>query len=185
MGMSDFDNISDKPEWYVVHTMTGYEKKVRTSLEQMIAANEDLAQKIMEINIPMITLKRKDRQGKEVEVEKPRYPSYVYIKMIMSGDTWHKVRYINGVTSFVGNGARPIPLTQEEIEKLGFKAPPEMGLAFKLKDYVTIKAGPFMGQSGYVTEISEDQKKVKVLITMFGREMPLEIDSDSVAPFGV
>lgn len=192
--MSDFSYAIAEPRWYVAHTATNYENKVKTNLEKIVA-NRGLEHLIMEVRVPeevtyetVIKKSRKkdpDAEPETVikEVHTKLYPSYVYIKMIMSDETWHIVRNITGVTGFVGPGSRPEPLTEEEVLKMGFEtrvAAPT--LKFAVGDTVKIIAGSLVGFTAVVQEISEDRKRVKVLASMFGRETPIDLDAGEVAP---
>ncbi len=180
--MSDFDEISSEPRWYVAHTYSGYENKVKANLEKIIE-NRGLQDVIMDIRIPVETVREEngtDEEGNAVvkEVENKIFPGYVLVKMKMSDATWHVVRNIRGVTGFVGPGSRPVPLTDEEVAAIGVEVR-QIRLEYQVGDSVTVKSGPLKGYVGVVEEISEDMKKIKVLVSMFGRETPLELDADS------
>ena len=180
--MSDFDEISSEPRWYVAHTYSGYENKVKANLEKIIE-NRGLQDVIMDIRIPVETVQEEngtDEEGNAVvkEVENKIFPGYVLVKMKMSDATWHVVRNIRGVTGFVGPGSKPVPLTDEEVAAIGVEVR-QVRLDYEVGDSVTVKSGPLKGYVGTVEEISEDMKKIKVLVSMFGRETPLELDSDS------
>ena len=180
--MSDFDEISSEPRWYVAHTYSGYENKVKANLEKIIE-NRGLQDVIMDIRIPVETVREEngtDEEGNAVvkEVENKIFPGYVLVKMKMSDATWHVVRNIRGVTGFVGPGSKPVPLTDEEVATIGVEVR-QTRLDYEVGDSVTVKSGPLKGYIGTVEEISEDLKKIKVLVSMFGRETPLELDSDS------
>ena len=180
--MSDFDEISSEPRWYVAHTYSGYENKVKANLEKIVE-NRGLQDVIMDIRIPVEIVKEEngtDEEGNPVvkEVESKIFPSYVLVKMKMSDATWHVVRNIRGVTGFVGPGSKPVPLTDEEVAAIGVEIR-TVHLDYEVGDSVTVKSGPLKGYIGTVEEISEDKKKIKVLVSMFGRETPLELDADS------
>lgn len=180
--MSDFDEISSEPRWYVAHTYSGYENKVKANLEKIIE-NRGLQDVIMDIRILVEVIKEDagvDENGNPVEkeIENKIFPSYVLVKMKMSDATWHVVRNIRGVTGFVGPGSKPVPLSNEEVAAIGVDTG-EIKLDYEVGDSVTVKSGPLKGYIGTVEEISEDRKKIKVLLSMFGRETPLELDSDS------
>lgn len=180
--MSDFDEISSEPRWYVAHTYSGYENKVKANLEKIIE-NRGLQDVIMDIRIPVETVREEngtDEEGNAVvkEVENKIFPGYVLVKMKMSDATWHVVRNIRGVTGFVGPGSKPVPLTDEEVAAIGVEVR-QIRLDYEVGDSVTVKSGPLKGYIGTVEEISDDLKKIKVLVSMFGRETPLELDSDS------
>ncbi len=180
--MSDFDEISSEPRWYVAHTYSGYENKVKANLEKIIE-NRRLQDVIMDIRVPVETVEENDGTDEEgnpiiKKTETKIFPSYVLIKMKMSDATWHVVRNIRGVTGFVGPGSKPVPLTDEEVASIGVETR-QIHLDYEIGDSVTVKSGPLKGYVGVVETISEDKKKIKVLVSMFGRETPLELDSDS------
>ena len=122
-----------------------------------------------------------ENEGEEDEkqIEEKIFPSYVLVKMLMTDESWHVVRNIRGVTGFVGPGSKPVPLTDEEVEAIGVESFAKE-LDYKVGDSVRITGGPLAGFIGVVEEISDDKKKIKVLASMFGRETPVELDSDSV-----
>ena len=176
--MSDFSDAIAEPKWYVAHTYSGYENKVKTNLEKIVE-NRGLQHMIMDVNIPtQITKEIKNDQ--EVEVETKIFPSYVLIKMIMSDESWHVVRNITGVTGFVGPGSKPTPLTDEEVASLGVEKTVTVQLDYKVGDIVKIISGPLANFTGTVQSISEDCKKIKVLASMFGRETPVDLDAQDV-----
>ncbi len=168
----------DGARWYVAHTYSGYENKVKTNLEKIVE-NRALQDKIFDIQIPtVIEVVQEGEVTKEVESKV--FPSYVMIKMVMSDETWHVVRNITGVTGFVGPGSRPIPLSDDEVAAMGVEKPATTVLTFEVGDSVKIIAGALNGFIGRVEEISEDKKKIKVMASMFGRETPVELESSSV-----
>lgn len=175
-------NYIEGIRWYVIHTYSGYENKVKTNLEKIVD-NRHLQDYIFDIRIP--TLTDTEGEGEETkEIESKMFPSYVIVKMIMSDFTWHIVRNITGVTGFVGPGSSPTPLTDEEVAALGLE---EVGgasgkesarqLPYGEGDSVRVKAGVFTGYIGRVDKISDDHKTVTVMVSMFGRETPAELDS--------
>lgn len=175
MSESDFESVG--PRWYVAHTYSGYENKVKTNLEKIVE-NRGLHHLIMDVRIPVeIVVEQND--GDEKEVENKVFPSYVLVKMIMSDESWHVVRNIRGVTGFVGPGSKPVPLTDEEVAAIGVETR-IVSLSYDVGDSVKITSGPLAGFIGTVQEISDDKKKIKVLASMFGRETPVELDADSV-----
>lgn len=177
MSDSSFENLG--PRWYVAHTYSGYENKVKTNLEKIIE-NRQLQDMIFDIRIPTETVVEMV-DGEEKESESKLFPCYVLVKMVMTDLTWHIVRNTSGVTGFVGPGSRPVPLTDEEVEKLGVETR-KVSLKYQVGDTVKIVSGTLVGFVGVVKEISEDKKKIKILATMFGRETALELDADSVEP---
>ncbi len=167
------------PLWYVVHTYTGYENKVLSNLEKIIE-NRGISDLIQAVRIPTETVTELTENG-EKEIERKLFPSYVFIKMIMNDEMWHIVRNTTGVTGFVGPGSRPVPLSEEEVEKLGVD-PKVIEVRFAVGDNVRICAGPLSGFIGVVDEISADKKSVKVTASMFGRETKVELGSMEVSP---
>ncbi len=176
MIMSDLNDISRQACWYVVHTYSGYENKVKANLEKIVE-NRGLQHLIFDSVIPVEKISEGSGENTK-EVENKIFPSYVLVKMIMSDESWHVVRNIRGVTGFVGPGSKPVPLTDEEVASIGIEH--AITLGYDVGDSVKIKSGTLNGFIGRVQEISEDKKKIKVMATIFGRETPVELDSDSV-----
>jgi len=176
--MSDTSYQNTVPQWYVAQTYSGYENKVRANLEKVIE-NRSLEHLITDIKIPTEVSVERDKDGKEVEVESKLLPAYVLVKMIMTDESWHAVRTVRGVTGFVGPASRPVPLSEEEVALMGVEVR-VLTLGYVVGDSVKITKGALNGFIGVVKEISEDKKKIKVLASMFGRETPVELDSDSV-----
>ncbi len=165
------------PRWYVVHTYSGYENKVKTDLEKTIK-NRELEDFFFDVVVPMeeqIEIKEGQRK---VNLKKV-FPGYVLIKMIVTEKTWYIVRNTRGVTGFVGSGTDPIPLTDEEIRKMGFEQM-VVNVDYTVNDSVRIMNGPFTDYTGIVTEINKEKHKVKVLVSMFGRETPVELEFSQV-----
>ncbi len=165
------------PKWYVVHTYSGYENKVKTDLEKTIK-NRELEDYFFDIIVPMeeqIEIK----EGKRKTNLRKVFPSYVLVKMIVTEKTWYIVRNTRGVTGFVGSGTDPIPLTEEEIRKMGFEVK-EVNVDYSVNDSVKILDGALRGFIGTVTEINKEKHKVKVLVSMFGRETPVELEFSQV-----
>ena len=165
------------PKWYVVHTYSGYENKVKTDLEKTIK-NRELEDYFFDIIVPMeeqIEIK----EGKRKTNLKKVFPSYVLVKMIVTEKTWYIVRNTRGVTGFVGSGTDPIPLTEEEIRKMGFEIK-EVNVDYSVNDSGKILDGALRDFVGTVTEINKEKHKVKVLVSMFGRETPVELEFSQV-----
>lgn len=166
-----------KPQWYVVHTYSGYENKVKTDLERTVI-NRELENYIFDIVVPMEEqIEIKD--GKKKVNLKKVFPGYVLIKMILTEETWYIVRNTRGVTGFVGSETEPIPLTEQEIRNLGFEDVP-INIDYEINDSVKILSGPLENFVGVVQEINKEKGKVKVLVSMFGRETPMELDFSQV-----
>ena len=175
--MSDINEMNVGPRWYVAHTYSGYENKVKASLEKIVE-NRGLEDLIFDIRVPVETVIEKNGD-KEKEVEYKVFPSYVFIKMVMTDESWHAVRSITGFTGFVGPGSRPTPLTDTEVEQLHIETT-RVELAVKVGDEVTVTDGLFEGYKGIVQSISDDLKKITVLIKRGNRDMPVELDATSV-----
>ncbi|MBQ7821624.1 MAG: transcription termination/antitermination factor NusG [Clostridia bacterium] len=177
--IDEFYDHSGEAKWYVAHTYSGYENKVKTNLEKIVE-NRGISDKIVDVKVPVEVVTEIDN-GKEKQVENKIFPSYVLVKMIMTDETWHVVRNISGVTGFVGPGSKPIPLTDEEVAALGVEEnTPKIAVNFKVGDAVVIIDGPLEGSQGILQEISPDLDKVTVLANMFGRETPFELDTKSI-----
>ena len=175
--MSDINEMNVGPRWYVAHTYSGYENKVKASLEKIIE-NRGLGHLIFDIRIPVETVIEKNGDS-EKEVEMKIFPCYVYIKMVMNEESWHAVRNITGVTGFVGPGSRPTPLSEEEVDFLNFDTK-RVELMVKVGDNVVVSEGLFEGYTGTVQAVSEDLKKITVLIKRGRRDMPVELDANVV-----
>ena len=168
-------------KWYVVHTYSGYENKVKTNLEKIIE-NRGISHLITEVKIPVELTSQTNAEGVVKESESKLFPSYVFVKMVMTDETWHIVMTITGATGFVGPGSRPVPLMDKEVEALGVESAPKMAaISFKVGDRVSIKSGPMSGFTGTISEISPDMKKVTVTASVFGRQTPVELDITSIA----
>ena len=166
-----------QPKWYVVHTYSGYENKVKTDLEKTVK-NRELEDYIFDIVVPMEEqIEIKD--GKRKTNLKKVFPGYVLVKMIVTEESWYIVRNTRGVTGFVGSGTDPIPLTEEEIRKMGFELT-QVNVDYDINDSVKILNGPLENFVGVVQEINKEKHKVKVLVSMFGRETPVELEFSQV-----
>ena len=180
--MSNLNEMNVGARWYVAHTYSGYENKIKTSLEKVIE-NKGLGDQFFDIRIPVeIVIEKKGDVEKEVEHK--LFPCYVYIKMIMNDETWHAVRNIQGVTGFVGPGSRPTPISDAEVRRLALECAAEeaqtekkIALSFKENDEVKIIAGLFEGFTGTVQSISADSSEATVLVTKGRRVMPVEVQT--------
>jgi transcriptional antiterminator NusG len=165
-------------QWYAIHTYSGYEEKVAESIRQR-AASLDMADKIFQVLVPkekMIEVKN----GKRKVVEKRIFQGYVLVQMKLTEDAWYIVRNTPSVTGFVGSGSEPTPIGHDEIEKIMKRmgrAEPKHRIDLKIGDVINITDGPFKGFDGSINEIDEQKGKLKVLVNMFGRETPVELDS--------
>ena len=179
----------DRPgSWYVVHTYAGYENKVKSNLESRIASM-NMEDRIYECVIPMEDV-IEVKGGKRVVVQKKVFPGYLLVRCILDDDSWRVVRNTPGVTGFVGLGAKPTPLSRKEVESIlqvqsegtdaGGRKPVRRPM-FEVGESVRVKEGPFADFSGQIAEINEDQLKLKVLVNIFGRETPVELEFSQVA----
>ena len=166
-----------EPRWYVVHTYSGYENKVKTDLEKTIK-NRELEDFFFNIVVPMEE-QVEIKDGKRKTNLKKVFPGYVLIKMIVTEESWYIVRNTRGVTGFVGSGTDPIPLTDAEIRNMGFDEVP-VNVDYDVSDTVQVVNGPLEGFVGTVQEINKEKQKVKVLVSMFGRETPVELEFSQV-----
>ena len=169
--------MSEHAKWYVAHTYSGYENTVKASIEKAIE-NRGMTDLIHEISIPMETVTEITDNGPKT-VERKVFPGYVLVKMVMTDETWHLVRNIRGVTGFVGSANKAIPLTDEEIAALGVEKR-EIIVSYNVGDSVKIIDGALESFIGTVEELDKEREKVRVIVSMFGRETPVELDLDQV-----
>ncbi len=171
--------MSEEAKWYVVHTYSGYENKVASNLEKAIE-NQNLGDMIREVKVPtekVIEIK----DGKEREVERKIFPGYVLVKMVLNDRSWYIVRNVRGCTGFVGPSTKPIPLTEEEVKKLGVEVK-TVKLSYKVGESVKVIDGPLKNMIGTVTKIDTKNKTVEVTVSMFGRETPAELELGQIEP---
>ena len=170
--------MSEAASWYVVHTYSGYENAVAESILKA-AENRHMQDLIQAVNIPMETVKEVGDNNEVKMVERKVFPGYVLVKMVMTDESWHVVRNIRGVTGFVGSGNKAIPLSESEIAALGMEKT-EVVVAFKLGDRVKVTDGPLEGFYGIVDEVDADRERMRVIVSMFGRETPVDLDFEQV-----
>ena len=176
--MSDINEMNVGMKWYVVHTYSGYENKVKANLEKIVE-NRGVQHLITEVQIPTEIILENDGNS-EKEIESKLLPSYILVKMIMCDESWHIVRNIRGVTGFVGPGSKPVPLTEDEVAALGVeKHSVEVG--YSEGDTVKIINGPLEGYSGVIKSIDLANNNVCVVLSMFGRETPVELELDQIS----
>ena len=170
--------MSETAKWYVVHTYSGYENKVATSIENAVE-NRKLNDLICEVRVPseMVT---EIKDNKKREVERKIFPGYVLIKMVMNDETWYVVRNIRGVTGFVGPGSKPVPLTDAEVAHLGVETS-TVEVNFVVGDNVSIVDGYFGGFIGRVTHIEKEKGMVRVTVSMMGKDVPVELLLEQVS----
>jgi transcription termination/antitermination protein NusG len=172
-------------DWYVVHTYSGYENKVKTNLESRIHTMQ-MEDKIFGVHIPMEDV-MEIKSGKKQVVKKKQFPGYLLVRMVYDNDSWYVVRNTPGVTGFVsaGTGSKPTPLSKHEVEKIlavkKEEVRPQVRLGFEEGDVVRITSGPFADFNGTINEINADQAKLKVLVNIFDRETPVELSFDQVS----
>ena len=163
--------------WYVVHTYSGYENKVKANIEKTIE-NRNLQEEILEVRVPMQDVMEM-KNGVRKTVQKKMFPGYVLINMVMNDDTWYVVRNTRGVTGFVGPGSKPVPLTDEEMASMGLKVDAP-NVPFNIGDSVVVKSGVWEDTTGIVRQIDHQNRTVTINIDMFGRETPVEISFNDV-----
>ena len=171
--------MADAMRWYVVHTYSGYENKVATNLETIVE-NRKLQDWIKEIRVPTETVVE-IKDNKKREVERKIFPGYVMVKMVMTDDSWYVVRNIRGVTGFVGPGSKPVPLTDEEVARLGVEQK-NIEVNFAVGDSVRVRDGYLEGFVGVVNEIDAQDALVRVTVSMMGKEVPVELELDQIEP---
>lgn len=171
--------MAENAKWYVVHTYSGYENTVAASIDKAVE-NRGLRDWITDVNIPLETVTEITDNGPKT-VERKVFPGYVLVKMVLTDETWHLVRNVRGVTGFVGSGNKAIPLTDDEIAALGVEKR-EVVVAYQVGDSVKITDGALESFIGTVEEIDLDHSKVRVVVSMFGRETPVELELDQVEP---
>ena len=164
----------EQARWYVIHTYSGYEAMVKDSLEKLIE-NNNLQENIFEIQIPTEETLEEKASGKKKIVERKKFPCYVFLKMIYSNEIWYLVTNTRGVTGFVGPQGRPLPLTDEEVARMGL-VKVALEIDFTVGDEVQIVSGPLESFSGKVVSLNESTQKVMVNVSMFGRETDVEVD---------
>lgn len=172
--------MAEEAKWYVVHTYSGYENKVKANIEKSVE-NRGISDLITDVKVPTEDVVEKKGDVDKV-VKRKVYPGYVIIKMIMNDESWFVVRNTRGVTGFVGPGSKPVPLSDEEVERMGVETIRMGDIDFAVGDLVSIKSGPMEGFSGKISNIDAVTRKVNVSVSMFGRETPVEIDYTQVEP---
>lgn len=168
--------MSEDLKWYVVHTYSGYENKVKANIEKIIE-NRSMSDQILEVVVPVQDAVEV-KNGQKKIVQKKVFPGYVLLHMYMNDDTWYVVRNTRGVTSFVGPGSKPVALTEREIESMGIVLPKE--IEFAIGDAVKVSTGPFEESIGLIKEINAHKHIVIVMLSMFGRETPVELDFSQI-----
>jgi len=171
--------VSGEARWYVIHTYSGYENKVASNL-MTTAENRGMQDMILEVKVPTeIVTEIKDNKTKEVEHK--LYPGYVFVKMIYTDETWYVVRNVRGCTGFVGPSSKPIPLTEAEVYRMGVETR-VVEVSYSVGDSVRIIDGPLEDFIGTVEELNTDKNYVRVIVSMFGRETPVELELNQAEP---
>ena len=163
--------------WYVVHTYSGYENKVKANIEKTIE-NRRLQDEILEVRVPLQEA-TEIKNGVKKQVARKMFPGYVLINMVMNDDTWYVVRNTRGVTGFVGPGSKPVPLSEEEMRPLGIRSN-EISVDFELGDAVIVISGPWEGTVGSIKGINQGKQSITINVDMFGRETPVELNFTEV-----
>ena len=171
--------MAEEAKWYVVHTYSGYENKVKVDIEKTIE-NRNLQDQILEVMVPMQTVVE-ERNGEKKQVQKKMFPAYVLLNMVMNDETWYVVRNTRGVTGFVGPGSKPVPLTDAEVYRMGVETR-SVKVSYSVGDSVRIIDGPLEDFVGVVEEIDADKDYVRVTVSMFGRETPVELELAQAEP---
>lgn len=164
-------------KWYVVHTYSGYENKVKANIDKIIE-NRHLEEQILEVRVPMQEV-IEIKNGTQKAVSKKLFPGYVMIQMMMNDDTWYVVRNTRGVTGFVGPGSKPVPLTEAEMSPLGIQKG-DVVVGLKEGDVVTVTAGAWLGTVGAIQALNITKQSVTINVELFGRETPVEISFSEV-----
>ncbi len=175
------DNREDRAidaKWYVVHTYSGHENKVKANLEKMVE-NRGMIDDIFEVAVP-IEEYVDTKSGKKVIKERKLFPGYVLVKMIINDESWYLVRNTRGVTGFVGSASKPIPLSDKEVKQLGVQETTIQSVDFKVKDVIKVISGPFENFMGTIDNLNLEKRKAKVFISMFGRDTLVELDFEQI-----
>ncbi|MCI6831462.1 MAG: transcription termination/antitermination protein NusG [Butyricicoccus sp.] len=173
--------MSETPKWYVIHTYSGYENTVASSIEKAVE-NRGMHDLITDVTIP-VEIVREVKNGKTREIERKLFPGYVLVKMILTDESWYLVRNTRGCTGFVSpNSNKPLPLTDEEAAQWGAEKheTETIEISYKVGDSVRVCDGPLSGFVGIVDEIEQQQNRVHVIVSMFGRETPVELELNQV-----
>ena len=166
--------MAEEAKWYVVHTYSGYENKVKANIEKSVE-NRGISDLIQSVEVPMEDVVEEKDSGSKT-VKRKIFPGYVVIKMVMNDESWYVVRNTRGVTGFVGPGSKPVPLTDAEVESMGVEKVRVKEMEFSPGDKVRVKSGPLEGFSGVIESIDSEHRKINVRVSMFGRETPVEAD---------
>ena len=166
--------MQEEAKWYVAHTYSGYENKVKANIEKSVE-NRGISDLILAVEVPMEDV-IEEKNGEQKVVKRKIFPGYVVVKMIMNDESWYVVRNTRGVTGFVGPGSKPVPLSDEEVKNMGVEKVRYSGIDVEVGDSVNIKSGPMEGFSGKVESVDNESRKVTVRVLMFGREKTVSVE---------
>ena len=166
--------MADEARWYVAHTYSGYENKVKANIEKSVE-NRGISDLIQAVEVPMEDV-IEEKNGEQKIVKRKIFPGYVVVKMVMNDESWYVVRNTRGVTGFVGPGSKPVPLSDEEVKNMGVEKVRYSGIDLEAGDSVNIKSGPMEGFSGKVESVDNESRKVTVRVLMFGREKTVSVE---------
>lgn len=169
--------MADRARWFVVHTYSGYENKVKANLEKTVE-NRNLHELIHDIQVPLEDVVE-TKNDKTRVVQRKKFPGYVLVKMIMTDDSWYVVRNTRGVTGFVGPGSKPVPLSDDEAESMGI-VEALVNVDLEIGENVRIVSGPLENFVAHIQEINQEKRKIKALVNMFGRETPVELEFNQI-----
>ncbi len=169
--------MNSRMKWYVVHTYSGYENKVKANIEKIVE-NRNMQEIIADLRVPMDDVIEIKDDGKKT-VKRKRFPGYVLVKMEMTDEAWYVIRNTRGVTGFVGPGSKPVPLSEEEVAEMGVERT-TVSVYFEKGDSVRICSGPLENFTGTVENIDTDKAKVTVVVSMFGRNTPIELEYEQI-----
>ena len=177
------EGVEDDRRWYVIHTYSGYENKVKKNLEHRILSH-DISDRIFRVEVPTVE-EIEIRSGQRHPVQRKIFPGYVLVEMVMDEGSWYVVRNTPGVTGFVGAGATPVPLSQPEVDRIlhtgaGMAAPQHSQVEFQLGESVKITSGPLADFDGEITDVNADAQKLQVMVNIFERQVPVEVGFDNV-----
>ncbi|MBR4720672.1 MAG: transcription termination/antitermination protein NusG [Clostridia bacterium] len=170
--------MADEAKWYVAHTYSGYENKVKANIEKSVE-NRGISDLIQAVEVPMEDV-IEEKNGEQKVVKRKIFPGYVVVKMVMNDESWYVVRNTRGVTGFVGPGSKPVPLSDEEVKNMGVEKVRYSGIDLEVGDSVNIKSGPMEGFSGKVESVDNESRKVSVRVLMFGREKTVSVEFGQV-----
>lgn len=171
--------MAEEAKWYIAHTYSGYENKVKANIEKSVE-NRGMEDIIQKVDVPVEDVIEEKSDGTEKIVKRKIFPGYVVIKMIMNDESWYVVRNTRGVTGFVGPGSKPVPLTDEEVAKLGVETVRRSEMQVSVGDLVEITAGPMEGFTGKISQLDSERRRVTVTVSMFGRETPADVEYSQI-----